>query len=385
MSYLSEGNDGRSPFELPRTFYYEEVNDYYLKKAGQLLNVRNFDLAAKELNGLLECAVRNDDSHSILKLKKMLLQNEQALSLREELRAELRFQTEAFLKDKTKWSSLRDSLQKFLLESEITEEYSGLISIIINDCLNSEIGDLPEKLSLLQEYQPLKYLIKVAEIEARNNKEYFLLFDLDSTLFDNSPRVYRIIRDFIKEHGADYPEDIGKLTAIKREDIIWGIKENLKKAEIFSEKITDHVINYWFERFFSNEYIIDVPLQGACQFVKDAQDAGLRIVYLTGRFETMREGTARNLREHSFPLDDDQKNLILKPDRKIPDHVFKHQVMEDVKNLGNMLAGFENEPVNANIFQEHFPDSMVFFLETNHSLNPPNLFDNIHTIDNFDY
>ena len=45
----------------------------------------------------------------------------------------------------------------------------------------------------------------------------------------------------------------------------------------------------------------------------------------------------------------------------------------------------ENEPANANLFAEHFPDAEVFFLETIHSPNPPALWPRIIRLKDFSY
>jgi len=181
-----------------------------------------------------------------------------------------------------------------------------------------------------------------------------------------------------------YPEETEKLKNLKRKDIVWGLKQNLKKVGIEpSEKFMKEIFEFWYERFFSNDYIIDVPIKGSVHFVNKAKNIGFEIIYLTGRFESMRKGTIENLEKNNFPINDKNKSLIMKPSDEISDHEFKHLAMEEIKKYGYILAAFDNEPINVNIFKEHLPNSEVFFVETNHSLNPPNLKDSIHTINNF--
>ncbi|MFI5203942.1 MAG: hypothetical protein ACHQF2_05545, partial [Flavobacteriales bacterium] len=59
--YPNETSVDRSPFDLPKKFYYENITEYQLKKADQLLGVKNFELATKELQALLDCSTRIDD------------------------------------------------------------------------------------------------------------------------------------------------------------------------------------------------------------------------------------------------------------------------------------------------------------------------------------
>jgi hypothetical protein len=411
--YPNETSFDRGPFDLPRNFFYENITDYYLKKSFSLLQVKNFDLAIQELNGLLHCAIRKNETKLATEIEDRLIEAEDLLLRRNQARKKLKHSVDQFINDfasysrseninsnkaKNKFSTyyfetINKEINTFLQQIPLTEEYSDLISKIctfnfrkIEELEFQKAGIiLTHTLNLVLTFDPLKYLLEDGRIARENGLSPFLLFDLDSTLFDNSPRVFKIVRDFIREHSDTYPEDIKKLRNLKREHVIWGIKENLNKLDITDEKIVSHVINYWFERFFSNEYIVDVPLKGAKQLVSDAQLYGINIIYLTGRFESMKDGTAKNILEHGFPLNDNLENLLLKPHSKIPDHVFKHDAMEKVKTMGTMIAGFDNEPLNTNIFKEHFPESEVFFLETNHSLNPPNLIDKIHTIPNFSY
>jgi predicted secreted acid phosphatase len=404
--YPNETPSGRSPFDLPKSFYYESISDYYLKKAEQLILVKNYDLAVKELTGLFNCALRNDQTLLARELETKLLKAESLLSPRIESRQKLKINFEKFLRDFRPFPNtasdqpvietfkeIREAINIFKIEAGQTEEYFNLIDRLLTENLGNlsrlkfedAFSAIKNTLAIILTFDPLKYLLESGKAELSAGKEPFLLFDLDSTLFDNSPRVYKILRDFISEHQESYPEEISKLKKVKREDIVWGIKENLNKFGIIEEKFVNHVISYWFERFFTNEYIVDLPLRGSKEFVKDAEELGIKIIYLTGRFESMKDGTAKNIIEHGFPLDDGLVNLLLKPDPKMPDHTFKHAAMENVKKMGNMLAGFDNEPLNSNIFKEHFPESEVFLLETNHSLNPPNLIEQIHTIPNFSY
>jgi hypothetical protein len=386
----------RSPFDKPRVFYYETITEYYKKKAEQLFSVKNYQLAYNEYKGMLDCAIRDDNPELANEFENNLLKIESALSSQSEERENLGLDYNLFLKDnqnKNLFEKLSLSLKEFILTAKFNEEYykniDKIASFVLNKISSLDFQHAAKELltatELILTFEPLKYILESGKIDLIHNKDIFLLFDLDSTLFDNSPRVYKILQDFIKNYGDKYPDDLEKLSSIKREDIIWGIKENLNRAGVINEPLVNHLVKFWFESFFSNEYIIDVPLKGALKFAQDADNLGIKILYLTGRFETMREGTVKNIIEHGFPLDGNSGNLILKPHQKIADHDFKHTAMENIKLYGEMLAGFDNEPINVNIFQTHFPKSEVFFLETNHSLNPPNLMNSIHSITDFSY
>lgn len=385
----SETSDDRSPFDFHKNFYYEAINDYHKKKNEQLISIKNFDLASKELEGFLGFAKRTNDKELITATESKLSEVNSLLAKRNQERTNLATKYNLFKNAKTE-ESLKDlevTFNNFKAKASENEEYGNLINELTKDLVfnNANTEKVKEELESILTFEPLKYLVEISKLEMQKNKKSFLLFDLDSTLFDNSPRVYKIIQEFIKEHKDQYPDDIEKMLKIQRKDIIWGIRENVKKFDIHNDELITKLIQYWFNRFFSNDYIIDKPLRGSSKFIKELQDTGIKIVYLTGRFESMREGTEKNILEHNFPLDKDGSNLVLKPDPKMEDHTFKHQAMEEMRKFGNMIAGFDNEPINTNIFKEHFKESNIFFLETNHSPNPPNLLDDIYTLFNFEY
>ncbi|MGE0634125.1 MAG: HAD family hydrolase, partial [Pseudobdellovibrionaceae bacterium] len=116
------------------------------------------------------------------------------------------------------------------------------------------------------------------------------VFDLDSTLFDVSPRIQKIIHDFtlIPEHIAEFPEEVEILKTIELEKTDWGIKNAFFRAGLDKQhpSFYEKVRGFWFQRFFSNDYLqYDVPYEGALNYVEALRKTGNDIVYLTGRDE----------------------------------------------------------------------------------------------------
>lgn len=386
-SFWASSQDG-SPFDLPRKYPHNIILDYNLNKSFQLYNFKNYDLACKELKELYECG-KTYNSPELQKIESILEAIEHKKEKRNNLRKYLTLTYTDLVESKNKVSFdlVIKAIEEFKQSSIELEEYSKVISEIIesyspNKFTAEGIDSLLNLLDILTSFSPLRYIIELAKIKSKTGK-CFILFDLDSTLFDNSPRVHKIIQDFINTRKNLNPEDLAKVKKIKRQDIVWGMKQILSNFEVTDDTFISEMLKFWYERFFSNSYIIDTPLKGADLFVKEVEKTGAKIVYLTGRFESMREGTSRNLKEYGFPLDKDSSNLILKPDPHMSDHDFKDIAMKQMKKFGNMIAGFDNEPINANIFKTSFPEANIFFVETNHSPNPPNILENIHTIKDF--
>lgn len=207
---------------------------------------------------------------------------------------------------------------------------------------------------------------KIAE-----NSRTVCVFDLDSTLFNVSPRTQRILNEFAELHRPELKE-----VQILHTD--WGLKEALLRAGYeFDEHPDLHASlrDFWVERFFSNAYLqYDIPYLGAVAFVQRLHLAGCEIHYLTGRdVHRMGQGTKDVLLKWGFPLQKNQAqedNIHLKPHRSLDDHSFKlNWVLQKfpADRQQTPLYFFENEPVNINALGKIRPDVQIVFLETTHS------------------
>jgi len=91
-----------------------------------------------------------------------------------------------------------------------------------------------------------------------------LVFDLDSTLFDVSPRLERILLDYAadQEHQKRFPESCEILKNIKMLRSDWGIRNALIRAGLDDHhpEFDDSIKAFWKRTFFSNEYLhYDIP------------------------------------------------------------------------------------------------------------------------------
>lgn len=206
----------------------------------------------------------------------------------------------------------------------------------------------------------------------KDNGQLVAIFDLDSTLFNVSPRTQRILKDFTEHntHKDRFPKPLlESLSQVQVKTQDWGIKEALIRSKIeapleFFESLRD----YWFEHFFSNSYLFhDQPYPGAIEFVKTLHKKGARIVYLTGRDQhRMGEGTKKVLQHWDLPLDDHNK-LILKPKKGMSDSLFKLDIVDQISKEHPETWAFENEPVNINLIAKELKKVNVVFFESTHS------------------
>ncbi len=216
-------------------------------------------------------------------------------------------------------------------------------------------------------------LVKIAAIHDQNGRTC-LVFDLDSTLFDVSPRIQQILRDFANDphHQNLFPSEVKFFPEIKTEPTDWGFKNALVRSGL-TEASTDFqeaVKNFWKQHFFSNHYLeYDIPYDGAVDFLQKVAAVGSDIFYLTGRdVHRMGEGSRHVLRRWNFPLDEVQSKLVLKPNKEMNDGSFKRDWFLDIPSKKyQKIWFFENEPVNVNLVHQALPEVEIVFFDSTHA------------------
>lgn len=217
--------------------------------------------------------------------------------------------------------------------------------------------------------QTLKQSLKTILTVAAENSRTVCVFDLDSTLFNVSPRTQQILHEFAELHKPE----------LKKVEILhtdWGLKEALVRAGYkFDENPELHktLRDFWVDRFFTNTYLhYDIPYRGAVPYVQRLHESGCEIHYLTGRdVARMGIGTLEVLQKWGFPVR--EGCLHLKPHRSMDDHVFKIDWVVDrfpITQYPPDIAPvyfFENEPVNINALGKIRPDIHIIQLDTTHS------------------
>lgn len=226
----------------------------------------------------------------------------------------------------------------------------------------------------MDQHQTAEILRKIYSEVRTLGERSLLVFDLDSTLFDVSPRLEKILLDFsdVDEHQRLYPEACKILKNVKTLRSDWGIKNALIRAGLddhhpsFQESLRD----FWNLRFFSNEYLhYDQPYEGAVDFVQKCHSAGSHIAYLTGRDQhRMGRGSEDVLLKWDFPLNGHTANLVLKPQAGLDDAEFKTDWFRSVPYKAyEKIWFFENEPVNVNMVAQHLSHIELVFFHSTHS------------------
>jgi hypothetical protein len=224
----------------------------------------------------------------------------------------------------------------------------------------------------------------IARVEA--GPPSVVVFDLDGTLMDNRPRVVAILHELADEWRHRHPDAAACCARATPEGIVYGFIENMRKLGVEDRALHDMGLAFWKARFFYDPHVKhDIEVAGARDYVKACYEAGAIIVYLTGRdIANMALGSFASLRDLGFPIGVVGTELVVKPTFDMPDADFKQGVAPALSRLGRVVAAFDNEPANNNLFLSSHPECTSIFLDTQHAPNPPPLDPRVRVIDTFE-
>lgn len=213
-----------------------------------------------------------------------------------------------------------------------------------------------------------------------------VVFDLDGTLMDNRPRVVAILHELAVAWRDLHPEAAAACARAGADDIGYGFVANLRRLGVVDPALHEEGLAFWKARFFQDPHVKhDVEVAGARAYVKACYDAGAVVVYLTGRdLPNMALGSFASLRDLGFPIGVIGTELVVKPTFEMPDAEFKREVAPELKRLGRVIAVFDNEPANVNLFLAAHPEARGVFLDTQYAPDPPALDPRAQVIPSFD-
>jgi hypothetical protein len=233
---------------------------------------------------------------------------------------------------------------------------------------------------------PSPVLSQILESIRRHRHERpVVLFDLDGTLYDNRPRTLRILHAFAAQLENEHAHDAHTIRGISYRDLDYRLDDTLAARGI-ATSVIERAVAAWELRFFTDAACSDdIPVSGSVHFVRACWDAGATVVYLTGRdIPGMLLGTSRTLRDDGFPLAIPRVELVMKPTFEEGDSEFKERLLETLGDLGRVVASFDNEPANCNLFRARWPDAVTVLLDTQRAPGAPPLDPHVAVIANFD-
>jgi len=216
-----------------------------------------------------------------------------------------------------------------------------------------------------------------------------VLLDLDSTLYEVSHRTLAIIQEWNKSPKAALKIQavLNKVTVDHIGYSLNDLAENLglEPTHPDTEIALKELKPFWWDRFFTNDYLPhDKPYAGAAEYTQGLFEMGAHLVYLTGREHTkMHKVTVENLKRDRFPWCDQKTTLVMKPNGSILDVEHKKSVKDLIAEKGELIASFENEPINLVALSKTFPEAMHIFMDTIYSNNPSEPGKNLFRITGF--
>lgn len=208
------------------------------------------------------------------------------------------------------------------------------------------------------------------------------VFDIDSTLYDVTPRNQQIVRHFAENKNLKDSVLKSSLINFNSDRKDWGIKPGLMRlnSKSIDENIIHAIKHHWNTHFFSKDFLhLDEAYPGAVEFLQ-ALDQISPVYYLTGRdVDRMGEGSQEQLLRSKFPLDSKRNKLILKPDKAILDHTYKVEELKNLQKQFDEIHFFENEPVILNAVHDQAPDIHLYYIDSVNS-GRAKIYQNIKTL-----
>ncbi len=215
--------------------------------------------------------------------------------------------------------------------------------------------------------------------EAAAGARPVVIFDLDSTLFDNGPRQERIAHEFARDM-ASHPQlaaEAAKLATFASKNTSFSMTDMLASCGIDVQSDSGKALleaykPYWRQRFFTGAYAVsDKAYANAAAVVSRVYhatdsfpaDRRVEVVYLSGRHRDMEEGTRAALVRDGIPTGD-RTALILKHAFDERDEDFKRRAAMTIRAMGSVVAAFDNEPANVAVFVSEFPDAVNVWVRT---------------------
>jgi beta-phosphoglucomutase-like phosphatase (HAD superfamily) len=235
-----------------------------------------------------------------------------------------------------------------------------------------------------QQHLVLKAILRRCHAE-KARRTPVVVFDLDGTLVDNRPRTLAILREFAAQHRDRDADVAQRLENAGLSDLSYLLTDSLERLGIHRTDLVAELEAFWRDRFFADPHLShDVALSGARDFAHACYAAGAVLVYLTGRdLPLMGTGTFQSLRDLGFPIGVAGTELVLKPDAAMPDEAFKRLTAPELARVGHVVAAFDNEPANCNVFVAHYPDAHVVYVDTQHMPGAPALEPGVHVVHDF--
>ena len=199
-----------------------------------------------------------------------------------------------------------------------------------------------------------------AEATDGDARQPLVVFDLDDTLFDTRWRALVNLRAWGESHGEQ------RLVDLRLEDVRYELAGTLRNAGLsagevqgaLGRAITAFQSQHW------TDYHLDRPFPGALALVQAVEQAGGRVVYVTGRSERRRAASEAVLRAAGFPVEGALRYFRPADDQRSSASYKAIVARHYLPRHGEVVAAFDNEPANCNAFLWANPQALTVHLDT---------------------
>jgi hypothetical protein len=214
-------------------------------------------------------------------------------------------------------------------------------------------------------------LISSFDHALNEQKKPLFVFDIDSTIFNVSPRNQAIF-DLFRTLNMKKNEELLKFDPklkLTAED--WGLDPYTDHLGGEDSLLRKKALKFWRKHFFAGTFLhTDKPYPYATQWIKKLAERGASIKYLTGRDNhRMRTGTLAQLKHWGLPLIKDS-DLITKPQKGLKDGPYKRDALKKLIGdfKGSKIFFLDNEPAVLDhcLFPEE-KNYKIIYIESTHS------------------
>jgi hypothetical protein len=196
------------------------------------------------------------------------------------------------------------------------------------------------------------------------------VFDLDSTLFCTGDRTRRILFDFLRSHHATRPvwwllhKKLSEVPQVYNVEHMFfeALKSSVgaQRAQQEAHELWQVFRPFWTHEFFSHRFMQhDSAYGGSVELVNQVQEAGIEIVYLSGRdHHRSRDGSRSALVKAGFPMGHGTQ-LMIKKDASVGDLEFKERAASILKSRFRVSLTIDNEPENIAMFARAWPEARI--------------------------
>jgi len=197
----------------------------------------------------------------------------------------------------------------------------------------------------MRSQRALRSVIRAVMKSAAHNEHPVVVVDIDDTVADGRVRLR------VAAKAAGLPST------------------NLHSASDLYEGLSGDALAERLDKFgalyFNDPKLakLDTAQKGASAFLRAIEQAGGRVLYVSGRWESTRAATMAFLHSLDRPLTH-ASDLLLNPSALQPASAWKLAVRADVARAGKPIAFFDNEAEAIAGYKESFPGSRAFRLAT---------------------